>query len=286
MKDQFINDGYLRLKNIDSQRCIDALKKIKGSRVFGSDLFLSEGDFKKQTVRWGTNPKPGRNLTESIDIDSAINDIKDELVQILGGDFEILFPKVICGVPEKWIPKYVLDDIFRTPIPNLGAFIKPEYRDITYFYGADYHQDIIDYKDRVADFVTVYIYLEDVNKNDAPLFVLPSSHLDGCKTFPHDLDRIDNNTFIYNKSREVEEVLLTGGIGTVYCWHSCLLHGTQPIKGNKERISLRLLVSRKRSIIDYCNDNISGDLKITTPRIDVDENFVPMVRKNHLFDKK
>jgi hypothetical protein len=286
MKEQFISEGYINLNKITKEKCVEALKKIKQNRNFNSDLFLSESDFKKQTVRWGTNPKPGRNLTESIELESIVDDIRNELAQILGDDFEILFPKVICGVPKNWLPKYVLDDIFMTPIPNLGVFIKPEYRDITYFYGADYHQDIIDYKDRVTDFITVYIYLDDVNENDAPLYVLPTSHLDGCKTFPHDLDRINDNTFIYNKSKEVKEVLLTGDMGTTYCWHSCLLHGTQPIKGDKERISLRLLVSRKRSIIDYCNDTINGDLKISTTRNDVDENFVPIVRKNHLVEKK
>jgi UDP-N-acetylglucosamine:LPS N-acetylglucosamine transferase len=127
MKEQFINEGYINLNKITKEKCVEALKKIKQNRNFNSDLFLSESDFKKQTVRWGTNPKPGRNLTESIELESIVDDIRNELAQILGDDFEILFPKVICGVPKNWLTKYVLDDIFMTPIPNLGVFIKPEY---------------------------------------------------------------------------------------------------------------------------------------------------------------
>jgi hypothetical protein len=285
MKEEFIKNGFFKLDGLSKEKCKEALSIIKNSRAFGDNLFLNEDEFRKQTVRWGTNPKPGRNLTESIDLDSLLLEIRSEISQILGDELEIIFPKVICGVPESWLPEYIRKEIYMTPIPNLGAFIKPEYRDITYFYGADYHQDIIDYKDRVTDFITLYIYLDEVTENDAPLYVLPGSHLQGCKTFPHDLERIDSQTFRYNGTQEVKEELLTGDTGSCYFWHSCLLHGTQPIKGENERISLRLIISRKRSIIDFCNDSIDGDLKIITPRVDVDENHVPLVRKNHLREK-
>jgi hypothetical protein len=285
MKDQFITEGYVKLKNISKNKCKDALKIIKNSRVFGSNLFLDESKFKEQSVRWGTNPKPGRNLTEFLDISSMVIEIKEELTEILGDNFEIMFPKVICGVPDAWLPKYVKKEIYMTPIPNLGAFIKPEYRDITYFHGIDYHQDIIDYKDRVTDFITLYIYLDDVTINDAPLFILPKTHIQGSKTFPHDLEKINKGKYLYNKKQEVDELILTGNIGTCYFWHSCLLHGTQPTKNDKERISLRLLISRKRSIIDFCNDSIQGNLKLSTTRIDVDENHVPLMRNNILRQK-
>ena len=285
MKEFFIENGYFKLKNITKDKCSDAINLIKKSRTFGSNLFLDEVDFNKQSVRWGTNPKPGRNLTEILDVNSMIDEIKFELNEVLGESFEIMFPKVICGVPESWLPEYVKREIHMTPIPNLGAFIKPEYRDITYFHGIDYHQDIIDYKDRVTDFITLYIYLDDVTSNDAPLYILPKTHLQGCYTFPHDLVKKDKS-YVYNGIQTTEELVLTGESGTCYFWHSCLLHGTQPTKNQKERISLRFLITRKRSLIDYCNDVIDGDLKITNTRIDVDENHIPVMRENILKSKK
>jgi hypothetical protein len=281
----FIENGFFKLKNISKELCEESLNIIKNNRVFGPNLFLDESDFNNQTVRWGTNPKPGRNLTEKLNIDSIINEIKNELSEVLGNDFEMMFPKVICGVPESWLPEYVKNEIHMNAIPNLGAFIKPEYRDITYFHGIDYHQDIIDYKDRVTDFITLYVYLDDVSENDAPLYILPKTHLQGCHTFPHDLVSEDNKRYLYNGAQITEELVLTGNVGTCYFWHSCLLHGTQPTKNDKERISLRFLISKKRSLIDLCNDNINGDLKLTVTRVDVDENHVPIIKGNILRNK-
>ena len=281
----FIENGFFKLKNISKELCEESLRIIKNNRIFGSNLFLDESEFNNQTVRWGTNPKPGRNLTEKLNIDLIIDEIKDEITEVLGDGFEVMFPKVICGVPESWLPEYVKEEIHMNAIPNLGAFIKPEYRDITYFHGIDYHQDIIDYKDRVTDFITLYVYLDDVSENDAPLYILPKTHIQGCHTFPHDLTSEDNKSYIYNGTQITEELVLTGDVGTCYFWHSCLLHGTQPTKNSKERISLRFLISRKRSLIDLCNDKINGDLKLTVTRIDVDENHVPIIRGNVLRNK-
>jgi ectoine hydroxylase-related dioxygenase (phytanoyl-CoA dioxygenase family) len=285
MKEFFIENGYFKLKNISKSLCEESLNIIKANRNFDSNLFLDENEFNKQTVRWGTNPKPGRNLTEKLDVNLIINEIQNELIEVLGNDFQVMFPKVICGVPDSWLPEYVKKEIYNNAIPNLGAFIKPEYRDITYFHGIDYHQDIIDYKNRVTDFITLYVYLDNVTENDAPLYILPKTHVQGCHTFPHDLKTKDNKRYIYNGTQITNELVLTGDVGTCYFWHSCLLHGTQPTKSSKERISLRFLISKKRSLIDLCNDAIEGDLKLNVTRLDVDENHVPIIKGNILKNK-
>ena len=285
MKEFFIKNGYFKLKNISKSLCDESLQIIKDNRNFGPNLFLDENEFNKQTVRWGTNPKPGRNLTEKLNIDLIVDEIKNELTEVLGDDFQVMFPKVICGVPNSWLPDYVKKEIHDNAIPNLGAFIKPEYRDITYFHGIDYHQDIIDYKNRVTDFITLYVYLDNVTENDAPLYILPETHIQGCHTFPHDLKTKNNKRYIYNGTQITDELVLTGDVGTCYFWHSCLLHGTQPTKSSKERISLRFLISKKRSLIDLCNDAIEGDLKLNVTRVDVDENHVPVIKGNVLKNK-
>ena len=123
----FIENGFFKLKNISKELCEESLRIIKNNRIFGSNLFLDESEFNNQTVRWGTNPKPGRNLTEKLNIDLIIDEIKDEITEVLGDGFEVMFPKVICGVPESWLPEYVKEEIHMNAIPNLGAFIKPGY---------------------------------------------------------------------------------------------------------------------------------------------------------------
>ncbi len=82
-------------------------------------------------------------------------------------------------------------------IANLGTYIKPEYRDITYFHGIDFHQDIIDWSNYLSNFITLYIYLSDTDKNSSPLFVTPKSHILGDTVFPHNIKDITDSSLIY-----------------------------------------------------------------------------------------
>ncbi len=97
--------------------------------------------------------------------------------------------KIVCGVPAKSIPAWLKARIIGNPVNNLGAYVKPQYRDVTYFYGIDFHQDLIDFKDRDADFITLYVYLHPVTRADAPLHVLENTHALGAAVFPHDLTK-------------------------------------------------------------------------------------------------
>ena len=67
----------------------------------------------------------------------------------VGEGYEILNKKIVCGVPESSVPPWLRARILGNPVNNLGAYVRPEYRDITYFYGIDFHQDLIDYKNRI-----------------------------------------------------------------------------------------------------------------------------------------
>ena len=116
---------------------------------------------------------------------------------------------------------------------NLGEFIKPKYRDITYFRGIDFHQDIIDFPTRGPDFITAYIYLEKVDKNSAPLYVLPNTHIIGATKYPHKITRLNNERVIYganNLKKKYNFKVLIGKQGTLHYWHPFILHGTQPHK--------------------------------------------------------
>ncbi len=157
--------------------------------------------------------------------------------------------KVVCGVPAASVPDWLRRRILGNPVNNLGAYVRPQYRDITYFYGIDFHQDLIDYKQRDADFLTLYVYLHPVTRADAPLYLLEGSHKLGGSVFPHNLTRIGDSDWLYQNAGHGETVarqkILTGGTGFAAMWHACTLHGTQPDAADHERISLRYLIARR-----------------------------------------
>ena len=159
---------------------------------------------------------------------------------------------------------------------NLGAYVRPEHRDVTYFFGIDFHQDLIDHKQREADFLTLYVYLHPVARQDAPLFLLENSHRLGGTVFPHQLTRTPDGAWIYGDGRGQEvrtrQVMLTGGTGWVGLWHACTLHGTQPDAADHERISLRYLFAKRpgaRAGLDAVNATLQGPLRLSDTRADL-----------------
>ena len=121
----------------------------------------------------------------------------EAVTALLGPGYEILNRKVVCGVPADAVPAWLRQRILGNPVNNLGAYVKPQYRDVTYFYGIDFHQDLIDYQAREADFITLYIYLHPVTRADAPLYLLEGSHALGGSVFPHDLTRTTEDAWRY-----------------------------------------------------------------------------------------
>jgi hypothetical protein len=222
---------------------------------------------------FGTNPKPGRNLLHQLNCSFIFENKKflSEMKKTLGTNYRILDYKLVMGVPNSIIPKWILKKTINQHTVNLGAFIKPKYRDITYFRGIDFHQDIIDFPTRNPDFVTAYIYLEKVNKNTSPLYLIPNSHKLGATVFPHKLI-IKNKTTVYyfNKKKKIKSniFMLTGNAGSLSYWHPFILHGTQPHKFNLPRISIRLLVEKNRRInincdLDKLNKKITGKQQLS-----------------------
>src|SRR5215469_6017064 len=234
--DDFRERGYhLFEAPVDPAAAARLLAKIRATRSFDASLFLSEAAFDADPQHVGVNPRPGRNLLEALEDDLGFVErdpaIVAGLTELLGDGYETLNKKVVCGVPAKAVPAWLKARITDNPVNNLGAYVRPEHRDVTYFYGIDFHQDLIDYKDRDADFVTLYVYLHAVGAHDAPLYLLEESHRLGGTLFPHELAR-DGGAWRYRDGRGGElrtrQVMLTGAAGSVAMWHACTLHGTQP----------------------------------------------------------
>jgi len=289
--DDFIDCGYHVFEpGVDPVAAHRLLEKIRGIRAFGDELFLTEAEFDANPQYVGVNPAPGRNLLERFAPDLAFVEhdpqIAAAMTELLGEGYEVLLKKLICGVPSSSVPAWLKRRISGNPVNNLGAYVKPQYRDVTYFYGIDFHQDLIDYKDREADFVTLYVYLHDVGLHDAPLFLLEKSHTFGGTLFPHDLTRTGPG-WDYQDGRggliNTPQVLLTGRAGTAAVWHACTLHGTQPDAADNERLSLRYLFARKpgeAAGIDRVNATLKGPLSLDATRKDLDSLGAAVIKAN------
>jgi hypothetical protein len=256
------------------------LERIRADRTFDHNLFLSEAEFDADPQYKGVNPRPGRNLLDRFAGDlgfvEADPQIVEALTAALGEGYDRLDRKIVCGVPASAVPAWVKRRIEGKPVNNLGPFVKPQYRDVTYFYGIDFHQDLIDHPAREADFLTLYVYLHAVTRADAPLFVLEGSHRLGGTVFPHDLTRGGDGAWRYGDRRggsaDVVQHVLTGEAGFAAIWHACTLHGTQPDAADRERISLRYLIARRPGVpagIDRVNAALKGPLSLASTRVDL-----------------
>jgi hypothetical protein len=292
---QFAASGIVELGTVlDSAACGRLLARIRATRRFDSSLFLSEAEFIANPQHVGVNPRPGRNLLETFNDDLGFIEANPAIVaalrEVIGVDYHILNKKLVCGVPESHLPDWLVRRIKGNAVNNLGAYVKQEYRDITYFYGIDYHQDIIDYKNQPSDFVTLYLYLHPVRREDAPLYVLPESHRLGATVFPHALTKVsaDPVTWSYSdghgQSIVCRQKMLVGETGYAAFWHPCTLHGTQPDVADNERISVRYLLQKKsagdRAGIDLVNETLLGPHALDTTRVDLAQDGAARIKHN------
>lgn len=287
----FIEDGaHLFDQPVDPDACAALLAQIRADRHFDHRLFLTEAEFDADPQYTGVNPRPGRNLLERFEDKLAFVEqdpnIVDAVSALLGQGYTILNKKVVCGVSQTSVPAWIRARILGNPVNNLGAYVRPEYRDVTYFYGIDFHQDLIDYKERPADFLTLYVYLHPVSRQDAPLFLLKGTHRLGGTVFPHDLTATSEASWTYRDGRggevETDQLILTGGAGFTGMWHACTLHGTQPDAADHERISLRYLLAQgpARAGMDDVNATLQGPLSLTETRVDLDAAGAVQVKRN------
>lgn len=282
--------AYLFPEALDAAAARTLLQSIRADRHFDHRLFLSEAEFDANPQYKGVNPEPGRNLLDRFaDRVGFVEDapaIREAVGAVLGRDYRILNRKIVCGVPQSSVPEWLRRRILGNPVNNLGPYVRPEYRDVTYFYGIDFHQDLIDYPERPADFLTLYIYLHKVTKLDAPLFLLERTHTFGGTIFPHQLARGDDGVWTYGDGRGREmttrQIILTGDAGFAAMWHACTLHGTQPDAADHERISLRYLLARggPDAGIDGINARLSGPLSLEATRRDLASDGSAVVRSN------
>ena len=293
----FVENGYTEIPNFfNKSECLDLMRSALNTRNI-NNLFLTKEQFEKEKKFKGVNPIPGRNLLDKFNTDFIFlsKKFKEEMNKVCGKNYKILNSKFVMGIPHKFIPSWLEIELKDSLVSNLGPYVKEIYRDITYFRGIDWHQDIIDYPERNSDFITAYIYLDKVNLDCAPLYLLKKSHMLGASIFPHKLLKIKNKQYLYTNDFNEKiicdsQILLNEG-GTLYYWNCNMPHGTKPQLSDNPRISIRILIeknieNKETCLIDLSNKQSKGNLSLARTRKDLDEQGQAILRGNTINKEK
>ena len=280
----FIKEGFYSLdETLGNKYCTKLMNQIFSDKSYSPNMFLNETEFNKNANPFNkTNPGPGVcNLAEQYNLDFIFknHNIVDMLTRLLGKNYRTEIYKFVMGVPNSWIPEWIKKRILSFGgSNNLNPYMKKKYRDVTCYYGAEYHQDSIDYSGNKAlkskSFLVMYIYFEKVTLDDAPIIVVPGSHIYGAGTFPHSIIE-RKNSIKYNPKNNKNVYLpvkvVTGEIGTVNLWHSLTLHKTTIVKSKYPRISLKIVfekTSDDECMMDVMDNQISGNLLLDNPFVE------------------
>ena len=290
----FLRDGVESLgESLDPAACQALYDRVLADRSFSPEMFLSEPVYRSNPQNRRVNPIQGeRNLIERYDL-AAIErspGFVAAMARVLGRGYRLERRKFVVSLPQKWVPDWVRKEVDGVASANINPYVHEEFRDVTYMQGIDFHQDMIDFRDREPDFVTCYIYLAPVGVDDSPIHLVPGSHRLGGTVFPHDLRVLDvgGSRILYRADPEHQAELpihrLTGPGGTGFLWHSCMLHGTRPHMGSLPRISIRYIAQKDPSDSDTLLDRANRELlrpgSLPVTRVDVDESGVVRDRRN------
>jgi len=290
---KFSVDGAETIKKFFKKKDCDRLYKNAIKKINFNDLFKTEKNFKKIKKFKDVNPRIGKNLIEKLDTEFIFLNEKftDLMKKILGDTWKVLDYKFVCGVPKRYIPSWVKKRIKGEFVPNLGPYIKNKYQNVTYFMGIDYHQDIIDFSNRYSDFITAYVYIDNVDKDSSPIRIIPKSHKIGASVFPHKI-KLKNNNFLEvyndnNKKIKTKPIEILGKTGQLSFWHCSIMHGTKPINCDKPRLSVRILVEKNKKKIDNClidkvNKGIKGKLLLRQTRRDLTKKGSSVIKGNFI----
>ncbi len=294
VQDHLTREGYIGLPDLfDPKAAKDLLDAVLSIRRFDSSLFLSEAEWDASPkTHKNTNPGPGFNVLEKfpekLDFVEKNPSFQAVLNGLLGPQYRILTKKLVCRLSWNKVPGWLQQRVRGTPCNTFGAYMHPQYRDITYFLDNDLHQDVQDFArmpvaTRDHRYITLYVYLDEVTENDAPVHLLPATHILGATPFQHDINyNADKDSWIYTgpsaEAVESKMLRLTGAGGYAGLWHSCIIHGAPPVKEGHLRISLRYLIGRDPDAtacgLDDINWHIRGPLHL-------EEDFTPGSRATY-----
>lgn len=266
----FLKNGWLDLGCLlDKKKCLSVANKVLKSRPWDKTIFRSYEDIFNNPRHTNVTPrKNGFNLAESFDLSfiEKNHNLTSCLNEILGKNYEIILKKFVVSAPNQIIPNWLKPVIEKKLDGNLAQYIKPEFRNISYFSGIDYHMDLLDYANFDGDYLTIYVYLTDVNSNQSPLNIIDKSHIYGATHFPHYLKKTKHTSkLLYSKDgkkyHKFDKKKLISDKGSVYLWSALTIHGTIKSSSKKPRVALRYSIRKKKNsnsktLIDKLYDNL------------------------------
>ena len=277
---------------LEAGACRALYDQILADRSFSAEMFLAEDRYRANPVNRRVNPIQGeRNLIERYDLAFVEENpgFQETMDRVLGRGYKIERRKFVVSLPQDWVPSWIRSEVEGVSSANINPYVHPEFQDVTYMQGIDYHQDMIDFRDREPDFVTCYIYLADVGLEDSAIHLIPGSHRLGGTVFPHDLKFLnDAESRIRYRADEYELELpvqvVTGGAGAGYFWHPCMLHGTRLHTGESPRVSIRYIIQKDSAdsgtLLDQVNRELVRPGALPRTRVDVDESGSFLQRTN------
>lgn len=265
-REQFLQTGFCEMPGVFDKTCArDLLHSIRSLMPFDEGLFFSEAQWEASSKSHRhTNPGPGYNVLETVanklDFIENNEEFRRYASELLGKDFQILRKKAVCRIPQNIIPDWLQKKIAGRPTNTFNAFMHPQFRTISYFYENDLHQDILEWSrwmPREHRIVTMYVYLDDVTVDDAPVVLMPRSHTLGATPYQHQItQKADGQLWRYERSdgRFIEEPLtqITGEAGHSSFWHGLTIHAAPPIANGRLRISLRYVLGRSLDDTSLC----------------------------------
>lgn len=252
----FLENGWLPVDlTIDEKKYDFISKKVINSRPWDDEIFRTYDDvFNNPRHKNIAVKKDNFNLAENLNLDFIENNFEFNqlLDKILGNDYEVILKKFVVSMPEQLIPKWLNPILEKKLDGNLAQYIKPKFRDISYFSGIDYHMDLLDYPDFDGDYLTVYIYFTDVKTDQSPLHIIEKSHIYGATHFPHFLKKSKNeNRILYSmdgkKYDEFKSKKLISKRGSIYLWSALTIHGTIKSTNSLPRVALRMSIKKNRN---------------------------------------
>lgn len=284
----FSADGYSVINNMFNLRDVENFKKNVRSLVPNvKDIFYkTKASFKKNARFKKITPGIYDHnvlLNPLLNLDFIEKNSKFKLIlkKLFKSDYFIEEKWLLRNIPTKSFPAWLKEEIKDIGMPQLNMYIHEKFRDISYIYGLDYHQDN---GGRKRDSVTVIIYLDDVLKlSDTPIRILPGSHKLGATHYPHycratnDKKKIVYSDFLGNHLITKDKKIY-GKSGCSIIFNGYVIHGSEPLlSSSKERLAIRYVLSPtkiiKSSLYQKAYDNnISRSYYLSDYRLDKMEN--------------
>jgi hypothetical protein len=281
---RFPENGCAQLGTMFDKAPADRLRAwIDARRPVRREIFYRSREEFEREGRWNRYA-PGtkdHNLLLSPELDLAFIEgataFKKTCSALCGADYKIMKKSIIRSTPRWAVPEWAQEFMADVGRPNLNPFVRDEYQDVQYFLTTDFHQD----KTRPqSNFVTLYLYLDEVGLSYSALRILRTSHKLGVTVYPHSLRRssADRRYWYYSdpdgNHLKCEDITVVGDAGSAFVFHCMTLHGTGYNDSKNPRVSLRYLImkgpkSGDDTLLDRANMNVTGPRSVLHTRLDV-----------------